>query len=106
MRTIGVFDAKSHLSELIDAGEPVTELAITVDDEVMSLFGAEARVAARYGISVYDAAYLNWSCAGTLRSRLPMKRLWQRHEPQVFPIRLRRDAALMWRRLRAALGSV
>ena len=24
MKTVGVFDAKSHLSELIDAGEPVT----------------------------------------------------------------------------------
>jgi hypothetical protein len=24
MRTVGVFDAKSHLSELIDSGEPIT----------------------------------------------------------------------------------
>lgn len=34
------------------------ELPISVDDELSSLFGHEARVAARYGVTVYDAAYL------------------------------------------------
>lgn len=34
------------------------ELPITVDDELTSLFGNEASLAARYGLTIYDAAYL------------------------------------------------
>src|SRR5471030_1913465 len=34
------------------------ELPITVDDELTSLFGNEASVAASYALTIYDAAYL------------------------------------------------
>jgi len=34
------------------------ELPISVDDELTSLFGGEAAIASQYGLTVYDAAYL------------------------------------------------
>jgi predicted nucleic acid-binding protein len=34
------------------------QLPIAVDDELSSMFGNEALVASRYGLTVYDAAYL------------------------------------------------
>ena len=34
------------------------ELPITIDDQFTSLFGDEAAIAARYHVTLYDAAYL------------------------------------------------
>jgi predicted nucleic acid-binding protein len=34
------------------------ELPISVDDELTSLFGGEAAIASQYGLTFYDAAYL------------------------------------------------
>jgi predicted nucleic acid-binding protein len=44
------------------------ELPITVDDGLTSLFGDEAAVAARYNLTLYDAAYLELA----LRLRAPL----------------------------------
>ena len=44
------------------------ELPIAVDDELTSLFGDEATIAARYNLTVYDAAYLELA----LRLRAPL----------------------------------
>lgn len=44
------------------------ELPIIVDDELTSLFGDEATIAARYNLTVYDAAYLELA----LRLRAPL----------------------------------
>ncbi len=44
------------------------ELPIAVDDELASLFGDEAPLAAKYNITVYDAAYLELA----IRLRVPL----------------------------------
>jgi predicted nucleic acid-binding protein len=44
------------------------ELPITVDDGLTGLFGDEAAIAARYNLTVYDAAYLELA----LRLRAPL----------------------------------
>jgi predicted nucleic acid-binding protein len=44
------------------------ELPIAVDDELTGLFGEEAALASRYGLTVYDAAYLELA----LRLHVPL----------------------------------
>jgi predicted nucleic acid-binding protein len=44
------------------------ELPITVDDGLTGLFGDEARIARRYNLTVYDAAYIELA----LRLRAPL----------------------------------
>ena len=56
LRRLEIAGRLTQSSEYIRA--ELRELPISVDDELTSLFGAEARVAARYGLSVYDATYL------------------------------------------------
>ena len=48
-----------RLSQTVDyVRDELRQLPITVDDELTTLFGNEARVAARYKVTLYDAAYL------------------------------------------------
>jgi predicted nucleic acid-binding protein len=44
------------------------ELQIAIDDDLLSLFGDELAVSTRYGLSVYDASYLELA----LRLRIPL----------------------------------
>jgi len=48
-----------HLAMAVtDALTEIRQLPITVDDEFSGLFGPEFTIASNYGLSVYDAAYL------------------------------------------------
>jgi predicted nucleic acid-binding protein len=60
------------------------ELPITVDDELTTLFGDEASVAAKYNLSLYDAAYLELALRLNVCSQ-PMIELLQ-------PLQKRRDS--------------
>ena len=52
-------DAAGRLSKSVDhIRAELRALPISVDDRLTSLFGGEARLAASYGLTVYDAAYL------------------------------------------------
>ena len=44
------------------------QLPIEIDDRDSGLFGDEAALAKKYGLSVYDAAYLEVACAERFRS--------------------------------------
>ncbi len=48
--------------------DELRELQIAIDDDLLSLFGDELSVSARYGLSVYDASYLELA----LRLRVPL----------------------------------
>jgi predicted nucleic acid-binding protein len=52
-------DLAGRLTQPVDfIRSELRELPITVDDELTGLFGDEAAIAARYNLTVYDAAYL------------------------------------------------
>jgi predicted nucleic acid-binding protein len=52
-------DVAGRLSKSVDyIRAELRELPITVDGRLSSLFGSEASIANRYGLTVYDAAYL------------------------------------------------